>query len=243
MQPASLPTTETLRFVLEHIPSTPARVLEVGCGDGELALRLQSLGHQVIALDSSTEAVHQAKQVGVDARVAQWPQFEEEPFNAILFTRSLHHIHPLSKAVEQANALLKQSGLVLVEDFAYDEAAPFIVEWFYGILALLDACNKLSLKDESLCKELLLGGGDIEIWHRNHDHDLSSGSVMLAALRGAFEPVVETSAPYLYRYLCPLLEDDDDGYAIASRVLEMEKRLASIGGLNLVGRRFVGRKL
>lgn len=242
MRPADLPKTETLQFVLEYLPSTRSRILEVGCGDGELAFRLQCLGHQVIALDSSPEAVQQAKQIGVDARIAQWPHFEDEPFNLILFTRSLHHIHPLSKAVDQASVLLEQSGLVVIEDFAFDEPTSSIVVWFYDILSLLDACNKLSLKDESLGKELLLGGGDLEIWRRNHDHDLSSWPVMSAVVKDAFEPVVETSAPYLYRYVCPLLEDNDDGYAIASRVLEMEKRLAKIGAENLVGRRFVGRK-
>jgi SAM-dependent methyltransferase len=242
MRPADLPTTETLRFVLEHLPSGRTRILEVGCGNGRLALCLQRLGHQVIALDSSAEAVQEAKQAGVDARCARWPRFEEGPFDVILFSRSLHHIHPISGAVEQANLLLEPAGLVVVEDFAFDEATPFVVDYFYDILSLLNACNQLSLKDEGFGKELLLGGGGLEVWRRNHDHELNSWPVMLDLLKGAFGPVIETSAPYLYRYLCPMLADNDSGYSIAARVLEMERRLANVVAEALIGRRFVGRK-
>lgn len=42
--------------------------------------------HEVVAIDSSTEGIEHAKRLGVDARVADFPDFEEEPFDVILFT-------------------------------------------------------------------------------------------------------------------------------------------------------------
>jgi len=48
MRPLDIPTNQTLEFVQAHLPASPARVLEIGCGNGELAHRLQVLGHQII---------------------------------------------------------------------------------------------------------------------------------------------------------------------------------------------------
>lgn len=242
MRPIDLPTNETLEFILAHTPAPRARILEVGCGAGELAFRLQAVGHHIIAIDTSAEAVRAARQLGIDARIAEWPHFAESPFDLVLFTHSLHHIHALTQAVEQAARLLRPSGLVIVEDFAFDEATSATIAWLYGILSLLNSCRQLQLTKDSFGKTLLLGGGHVELWQRNHAHDLNSAATMATALKEQFTPIIETAAPYVYRYLCPLLADNDDGYAIASQALEMEKSLAKVGAINLIGRRFVGRK-
>jgi predicted RNA methylase len=42
---------EALHFVKAQLPLAPARVLEVGCGDGRLALTLDDLGYRVTAID------------------------------------------------------------------------------------------------------------------------------------------------------------------------------------------------
>jgi SAM-dependent methyltransferase len=219
-------------------------LLEVGCGNGELASRLQSLGYRVTALDSSPEAIQQTKKLGVDARVADWPDLdlESESFDVILFTRSLHHIRPLAKAVDKASTLLRSNGLVLIEDFAFDELSSEAVAWFYDILTSLHASKVLYLTNENFCKDLLVEGGHVETWRRHHDHDLHPWRLMLSTLKSAFDSVVETSAPYLYRYLCPVLADDENGYRIATHVLELEKQLETISPGRLIGRRFAGRK-
>jgi 2-polyprenyl-3-methyl-5-hydroxy-6-metoxy-1,4-benzoquinol methylase len=95
MHPSEVALRETLTFVQQHLLSDSGRLLEVGCGSGELAARLHQEGHHVIALDSDAAVIEQARQLGIDARVAVWPDFEEASFDAILFTRSLHHITDL----------------------------------------------------------------------------------------------------------------------------------------------------
>ena len=88
-----------------------------------------------------------------------------------------------------------------------------------------------------------MGKGDYEVWHHNHHHDLHSAPTMFAELKKLFAEIEESFAPYLYRYLCLLLKSNKNGYAIARQILELEKRAAKHGLINLIGRRFVGRKI
>jgi ubiquinone/menaquinone biosynthesis C-methylase UbiE len=58
--------------------ATPTRVLEVGCGTGELAERIAGeLGAEVVALDQSARMVELTRGRGIDARVGD---VQELPF-------------------------------------------------------------------------------------------------------------------------------------------------------------------
>lgn len=111
-----LGTAETLAFVRRFVP-VGARILEIGCGDGELAFHLGA-----VAIDSSADAVAAAVARGVDARVATWPCDVPGTFDAVLFTRSLHHIAPLDEAVARVPA-----PLLLIEDFSFADASPRVL--------------------------------------------------------------------------------------------------------------------
>src|SRR5688572_5426706 len=112
--PLGLPTQETLRFVREAALAG-ARVLEVGCGDGAVAAELARAGCRVIGVDESPDAVAAARDRGVDARHAQWPDFRSEPQDVVFFGRSLHHVADLDRAVARAAELLAAGGRVVVE--------------------------------------------------------------------------------------------------------------------------------
>ena len=87
-----------MEFVAGALPGPGLRLLEVGAGSGELARALVDAGHSVVAVDASEKAVASARELGVDARHADWHDFDDGTFDAILFTRSLHHIDRLQQA-------------------------------------------------------------------------------------------------------------------------------------------------
>jgi SAM-dependent methyltransferase len=233
-----LPALETEAFIEAHIPCRPSRILEVGCGHGGVAARLQSNGHEVIAIDSDPEAVARARERGVDARVASWPDFDAAPFDVVLFTRSLHHIKPLREAVKRAKQVLKKGGRVLVEDFAFEEIDTLWRDWLYSHLGRLDTAGLLRRPGDGLAENLLKHHGSDDACHCDRDHELHTAPAMLTCLREHFSRVDEMTAPYLYRYVGAILEDTERGYAEGAKVLELEKRFAETNGVPLIGRRF-----
>ena len=109
-QPSDVPTRETLKFFESHIP-VGATILEVGCGEGQVACELLKRGYRVTGLDSDPEVIARAQRRGVRAVVASWPQFGgSASFDVIAFTRSLHHINPLREAIGRARELLNPRG-------------------------------------------------------------------------------------------------------------------------------------
>lgn len=63
-----------IRKILELIGSGK-RILDVGCYDGGISLRLKKLGNEVVGVDISAKAVRLAKKRGVEAYVCN---LEEE---------------------------------------------------------------------------------------------------------------------------------------------------------------------
>ena len=80
-------TAATSRSVLR----AGERILDLGCGTGELTLALQQRGCEAVGVDLSPEMVAAAKEKGVDARVMDGHSmaFEDE-FDAVFSNAALH---------------------------------------------------------------------------------------------------------------------------------------------------------
>jgi SAM-dependent methyltransferase len=237
-RPFDLSTAQTHDFVRRSLPGGALRLLEVGCGRGELALRLRAEGHEVIGVEISEEAARAARAAGVDAREADFLQFEEDPFDAVLFTRSLHHIARLPEAVERAHALLVPGGLLVAEELDVEHVDRPTVAWFYGLQALLAAADALAYDPRT-------GPGDpLERWEREHRRHgpLHPGRALLAEVERRFELVSVERPPYLYRSFCWKLREGAEGWRLAHEVLAAEERLVRKGALLPVGLRLVGRR-
>lgn len=111
-------------FVLARIPSQ-ARILEVGCGAGDLARALAAAGHSVTAIDPDAPEGALFRQVSLE-------EFDEAgPFEAVVASRSLHHVPDLDAAVEKLDSLLVRGGLVLLDDYAKERFDGRTAAWYY----------------------------------------------------------------------------------------------------------------
>jgi ubiquinone/menaquinone biosynthesis C-methylase UbiE len=112
---------ELKAFVLSQLPPPPCRVLEVGCGEGELALALADEGYDVRAIDPDAPA-------GSIFRRTTIEEFDDPgPFDAVVASRSLHHVHDLGAALDKLVRML--NGPLILNEFAWDRLEPMTPEW------------------------------------------------------------------------------------------------------------------
>lgn len=113
-------------WVLEALRDSPRRVLEVGCGDGELALALAAAGHDVVAIDPD------APDGAVFRRVSLGELEASAPFDAVVASLSLRHIADLEAAVDKVAAMLVADGAFVVNEFAWERLDGRAAGWAAG---------------------------------------------------------------------------------------------------------------
>ena len=92
---------------------SPRRVLEVGCGWGELAEWIsQDTGAEVVAVDLSARMVELARERGVDARVADVQQlpFADGEFDLVVAAWMLYHVPDLERGIRELARVLGSGG-------------------------------------------------------------------------------------------------------------------------------------
>ena len=95
-------TTDLLSFVRASLPAPPARLLEIGAGDGELAQALRDDGYEVFAIDPEPrgEGVQPLALNELDGSIA--------PFDAAVAVTSLHHVEPLEASLGRLAEVLRR---------------------------------------------------------------------------------------------------------------------------------------
>jgi SAM-dependent methyltransferase len=236
-EPVDVATAETVAFLTANLPPA-ARLIEVGCGEGGVAHALQERGCEVVGIDADADTVARAVARGAPVVHAAWPDFDGEPVDAVVFTRSLHHIGALQPAISKARDILKPGGKLLIEDFAFDAVDAATIEWFVEIvrsqsLADLGASQLLSQLDQS--------NDPAAVWMQHHQaHEVCSWEAMARCVADCFNIEQAQSVPYLYRYLIPVLPNSPDAAIAAANMLEDEARRAGSAQIVPIGRRMVG---
>ena len=184
---------DLLAFVRANLPGPPARLLEVGAGDGELAQTLADAGYDVLAIDPEPS--------GAGVRRVSLHELDEPAgsFDAALAVTSLHHVEPLEQSVGRLAELLGPGALLVVDEFdvgAFDERA---AGWWLGQRQALGA------KEQASAEELVSE-------HRAHLHPLER---VVAALEPHFDVGHPVYGAYLYRWNLDGSLRDDEQAAIA----------------------------
>lgn len=93
--------------------AAPRRVLEVGCGWGELAEWIaRETCAEVVAIDLSPRMVELASERGIDARVGdvQELEFADETFDVVVAAWMLYHVPDLERGLAEIARALRPGG-------------------------------------------------------------------------------------------------------------------------------------
>jgi trans-aconitate 2-methyltransferase len=105
--------------VLEWLnPQAGERILDFGCGTGDLAAQIAKSGAEVVGLDISPEMVEQARRKYPDLtfKVGDATQVRfAEPFDAVFSNAALHWMRDAAGAAAAISAALKPGGRLAAE--------------------------------------------------------------------------------------------------------------------------------
>lgn len=166
---------------------SPARVVEVGCGTGWFAARVQrELGAEVVAVDQSERMVELARAEGVDARIGdvQNLPFESASFDCVAANWMLYHVTDLDRGLAEIVRVLRPRGRLV----AITNGKDHLIE----LWRLADA------EDARLGRDLAFGAENGEEALRRHFAHAelrdSSGTVRIESRDAVVRYVTSTSA-------------------------------------------------
>jgi len=98
-------------------PQADERILDLGCGDGQLTLKIAATGAKVIGVDASPQMVAAAKALGIDAQLgnAESLNFEQHSFDAVFWNAALHWVRDHDAMLSGVKRILKPGGRFVAE--------------------------------------------------------------------------------------------------------------------------------
>lgn len=142
--------------------------VSLGCGTGLREIRWAKTGKfkQITGYDLSSPRIEMARKLAASSRFSHVLQFEvadvfttgtDKTYDAVIVEGSLHHFSPLETILERIQHLLKDDGLLLVNEFV----GPTQFQWtdrqlteINQIIANLPDCLKTKWDGESIKKRV-----------------------------------------------------------------------------------------
>ena len=203
-----------LDFVRAHLPPPPARVLDVGCGQGELTTALAVTGYDVLGIDPLAPQGDRFRRIRLEDLDP-----DEGPFDAVVASHSLHHVRDLGQALDRIVALLRPAGALVLDEHGWDLADEATLDWLYNQRRALAAAGQ---GDAPASVEVLR-----DEWEAEHV-GLHGFEALRTEVDARFDERAFVRAPFLYRLLG----------GVATEVLE--QALVDAGAIQALAFRYVG---
>lgn len=133
------------RFLLEHIPLSATRILDVGCGAGGVAAKLVERGHKVDCVSPSGFLNSQVRALLGDRVQIHECKYEEfntaETYDVVLFCESFQYVK-MEQGLDNVMAQLRPGGQLVICDFfriPWDQGSPisggYPIQEFQALIA------------------------------------------------------------------------------------------------------------
>lgn len=198
-----------------------ARVLEIGCGDGDLVRRLRAAGLDAIGVDPHAEA-------GPGIVAGRFEELDAAPFDLLFASVSLHHLPDAARAADALRRLSRPGTVMAVREFdrTLMDHDPTLRWWFHQRHALAAVGLRADDHDFPTDFDQFVTG-----WRAKMAEHVQPWSAVAAVLAAAdFTTESRAAAPYLFRW------------GLDERLRPFEESLIADGRIHAVGIRWQGRR-
>ncbi|MDH2425986.1 class I SAM-dependent methyltransferase [Sphaerisporangium sp. TRM90804] len=215
-------------FVHAHLPPSPGRVLEIGCGPaGGFVPALRSAGYDATGVDPDAPDEPGYRRTTFEDRPA------DTPFDAIVACTSLHHVADLDTVLDRMAEALAPGGTAVV------------VEWSH---------ERFDERTAAWCFDRLGGTGEPGWLHRHRDRwrasgepwdayraswageeSLHRGEEIVHALRGRFLTRSSDEGPYFFSDLDGVTAADEQAAIDSGRIQATGIRYVGVRGVTPKG--------
>ncbi len=122
---------------IERYSQVKGKLLDVGCGRGELVYMAQRGGWNAVGVDVSEGFVRHAKEkFHIDARAGELEKmrFAAESFDAVSLVSVLQCSHHPRLLLQEINRILKKGGVLFIETTNYDGLLYILGDIFYRLM-------------------------------------------------------------------------------------------------------------
>ena len=131
-------------------------ILDVGCGDGTLALYLRTDDNDILGIDISDASIQKANQKNTYSNVSfvrttfEDFQANNRHFDAIVFVASIHHMEMVN-AIDKAKKLLAKQGVLIIVGLAKPSN---LFDWIVELLRIVPSKIISLIKNNTTSEEL-----------------------------------------------------------------------------------------